>query len=69
MPNYSNDIPFASEAAEAAYQTALRLGVKINRQQVREMLQAFDIEHGVHELNNSYPMTVEQIDGRHRRRD
>lgn len=49
-----NDIPFASNAAEAMYQQALKDGVRITRDQVRRMLQAFDIEHGVHEVSNTY---------------
>lgn len=52
-----NDTPFASDAAEAAYQQAVKDGVRITRDQVRRMLQAFDIEHGEHAVNNIYPNT------------
>jgi hypothetical protein len=55
------DPPFASQAAEAAYQQAVKDGVKITRYQVRRMLQAFDIERGEHDLNNEYAQQVLQL--------
>lgn len=54
MSKADNDIPFASDAAEAAYQQAMKDGVRITRDQLRRMLQAFDIEHGVHQVSNTY---------------
>jgi hypothetical protein len=56
--SHTDDIPFASDAAEAAYQQALKDGIRITRDQVRRMLQAFDIEYGVHSLDNAYSSGV-----------
>jgi hypothetical protein len=43
MATDDNDLPFASEPAERAYQWARKIGLKITRDQLRQILQAFSI--------------------------